>query len=191
MTSSPEQEIPQEVVDKAFEWTLDGGCIGIMDIGDPYYRDLRREIIAGLLAAVLPDLQRPLLEEIERLEGALDAVEHNLHQMGQNYLDAEDQRAREFNAHQAWQQMTDEKLEQLAAERDGYLKELGEVNIERQRQEVRAIEAERERDARPDLTAEETSVLLESTRYAVPSGVSNEIVASARAKLERSLDAVG
>ena len=33
-------------------------------------------------------------------------------------------------------------VERMRAERDGYLKRLGEVNVERQRQEVRAIEAE-------------------------------------------------
>lgn len=138
MTSSPEQEIPQEVIDKAFEWTLDGGCIGIMDIGDPYYRDLRREIIAGLLAAVLPDLQRPLLEEIERLKQDLHTAVKRIGRLGKEIANLEEQR-----------------------------------------------------DARPDLTDDEKQVVIEAldpTQWKPPY---DGVTRSARAKLERSLDAAG
>ena len=39
-----------------------------------------------------------------------------------------------------------QRAERAERERDGYLSRLDEVNVERQRQEVRAINAERERD---------------------------------------------
>lgn len=155
MTSSPEQEIPQEIVEKAAR-VLDVRTNGEEKVARRDVYDHWRDYARLALVAVLPDLQRPLLEEIER----------------------------ERETRKALAQITDRRK----TERDDYLKELGEINVERQCQEVRAVEAERERDARPDLTDDEKQVVIEAldpTQWKPPY---DGVTRSARAKLERSLD---
>lgn len=60
------QEIPQEIIQKAWE----AGANRQYEFGD--CSSLTFDAMTRALAAVLPDLQRPLLEEIEQLKKLLD-----------------------------------------------------------------------------------------------------------------------
>lgn len=48
--------ITEDMVTKALATELPGGCISIMDIGDPYYKEFRRDLIRAVLESVERDI---------------------------------------------------------------------------------------------------------------------------------------
>lgn len=83
MASSPEQEIPQEIVERAYS---------------AWYASEQKEgatvwnSMCVALATVLPDLQRPLLEEIERLKQDLHTAVKRIGRLGKEIANLEEQR---------------------------------------------------------------------------------------------------
>lgn len=179
------QEIPQEIIQKAWE----AGANRPYEFGD--VSSLTFDAMTRALAAVIPDLQRPLLEEIKRLrEDRLQAI-YNVGAKAQQFevkrdsLLKENARLATVVAEQRARLCGDGGPCSSCPQRDSLEREIERVRAENQSLRVLI-------DARPDLTAEEMRLYLEGLG-SIDKGAwiseRRELWRAAREKLERSLDA--